>query len=328
MVRASHAPRRRWRAAPVLVALCVSAAACSSSKPQGTVGTTLAAMNGTVTLDKVFYPAPVESDSPGFAPLGHQLAAVVLTVHSPTTAAAKFSDIYGKSQLFDSRQTVHLAKSTAKYKISECLAYSGFATVPAGSSATGCEIFVLSAAATPTALQISGKAKGRWTIPAADIQPGTTGPAAGGAPSPSAGVPTPTTLAPGPLSSTSPVTSTAVTGSTVAPVLPSGSGTTPTTAAPASASASPHHGRRRSPALHVKINSVSPTAGFAGLKVTIYGRGLGHAYQITFGGVPGPIRKLSPARLVVIVPVGATSGPVVVTTPLGAVTSPKNFQVY
>ncbi len=50
--------------------------------PVGAVGATLAAMDGTVTLDKVISPAPVVAGSIG-APFGHKLVAVVLTVHSP-----------------------------------------------------------------------------------------------------------------------------------------------------------------------------------------------------------------------------------------------------
>ncbi|HXQ90901.1 MAG TPA: IPT/TIG domain-containing protein [Acidimicrobiales bacterium] len=313
-------PRHGWRAASVLVALCLIAAACSSAKAQGTLGATLAAENGTVTLVKVVYPAPVGADSPAFPPLGHQLAAVVLTVHSPTSAAAKFSDIYAKSQLFDSRGAIHLAKSTAKYKISECLTYPTFGTVPAGTSTTGCEVFVLSAAATPTALQISGKAKGRWTIAAADIQAGTTG--SPGAPAPSTGVTTPTTVAPGSSPSTTAVPPTTTTSFGPVATVP-----TTTTAALASAPAS-HRSHHHGSALRIKIDRINPSSGFAGLKVTIFGRGLGRTTQVTFSGVPALIRKISPAKLVVTVPVGATSGPVIVATALASVEGPKDFQVY
>ena len=74
--------RTPWRGAPVLVVLALVAAACSSAPTVGTVGSTLPAMSGTVTLDKVISPAYVEPDSKGPS-FGHKLVAVVLTVHGP-----------------------------------------------------------------------------------------------------------------------------------------------------------------------------------------------------------------------------------------------------
>ncbi len=156
----------------MLVALSLLAAACSGSTPMGQVGSTLSAMDGTVTLVKVLYPAPVAFGSIGPA-LGHSLAAVVLTVHSPTSSPAKFAAIYSNSKLVDSHKLAHIGKSTAKYKVNECLSYPPFSTLPAGQAATGCVVFMLPAAATPVELKISGKAKADWTIAATGFQPGT-----------------------------------------------------------------------------------------------------------------------------------------------------------
>ena len=82
----------------------------------------------------------------------------------------------------DSKKLAHIGRSTAKYKVADCAAYPPFTTVAAGQSATGCVVFVLSYAATPVELKISGKAEASWTIAPSDIQPGTGGAALGTVP--------------------------------------------------------------------------------------------------------------------------------------------------
>lgn len=59
----------------------------------------------------------------------------------------------------------------------------------------------------------------------------------------------------------------------------------------------------------------------------IVGRRLGGATEVTFNGVAARIEKDMPGKIVVVVPEGATSGPVTVTTPSGTITSPRSFVV-
>ena len=79
-----------YRSASVLLGVAVVTAACSSPPPSGSVGSTLSAMGGTVTLNKVISPANVTYGWPFGAGPGHVLVAVVLTVHSPTASSAPF----------------------------------------------------------------------------------------------------------------------------------------------------------------------------------------------------------------------------------------------
>ncbi|HEY5025970.1 MAG TPA: hypothetical protein VII76_13425 [Acidimicrobiales bacterium] len=320
--------RRAARLAPVFVAVAVLAAACSSSPPVGQVGATLSAMSGTVTLDKVLSPAPVQHGSVG-PPYGHKLVAVVLTVHSPATAAAKFAAIYHNSKLVDSKKLAHIGKSAAKYQVSACAAYPPFGALPAGQSATGCVVFLLPTASTPVELKISGKAEADWTIAATAIQPGT-------APTPVASVPTATAPPAVPLTGGSGTTTTAVPGATTTTVTPgtldargtttttsAGSGNTATTTSGTPAARHPHHVVSKG----AKIVRVTPRAGPVGSRVLISGRRLGGATQVTFNGVPAFVKKAAAGKIVAVVPVGATNGPVVVTTPAGTVTSPRSFVV-
>jgi len=156
----------------MLLAVTLLAAACSSPPPVGQVGSTLSALSGTVTFDKVLSPAPVEHGSLG-APYGHKLVAVVLTVHSTTGSSGKFGAIYHNSKLIDSKKLGHIGRSTAKYNVAECVSYPPFATLGSGQSATGCVVFILTTAATPVELKISGKSSADWTIAASAVQPGT-----------------------------------------------------------------------------------------------------------------------------------------------------------
>jgi hypothetical protein len=64
-----------------------------------------------------------------------------------------------------------------------------------------------------------------------------------------------------------------------------------------------------------------------GSRVAIWGKHLSAATQVTINGVPAFVSKAGAGKVVVVVPVGASSGPVVVTTPAGRATSPRTFIV-
>lgn len=69
-------------------------------------------------------------------------------------------------------------------------------------------------------------------------------------------------------------------------------------------------------------------AGRAGQTAQILGQGLTGTSQVTFNGVAATsFQVVADTYLTAVVPRGATSGPVIVTTPSGALTSNKNFQV-
>jgi len=292
---------------PVLAAVTLLAAACSSG-PTGEVGSTLSALNGTVTLDKVLSPAPVEPGSAGPGP-GQKLVAVVLTVHSPATSAAKFASIYHNSKLIDSKKIADVGKSTTRFVVAGCVAYPPFSTLGPGQSATGCDVFVVALADTPVELVISGKAKGDWKIAATAVAPGPQ--AAPVAPPVRT---TPTTVAPGTLSAGRSTTTTAA-----------GAPATTTTglAAVTRTARHSHHGANKGP----KIFRVAPRAARVGSRVQIWGRHLIGVVQVTFNGVPAPVVVTTGGKLVVVVPDGASAGPIAVTTPAGTVSDGKTFFV-
>lgn len=70
-----------------------------------------------------------------------------------------------------------------------------------------------------------------------------------------------------------------------------------------------------------------PTSGKVGAKIGILGTGLTGATDVTFNGTPATFSALSDSFITATVPAGATSGPVQVTTPGGALASNVNFQV-
>jgi hypothetical protein len=303
------------RAAAVLLAVALTAAACSSSPPVGKLGATLPAMNGTVTVDKVISPA-----TPRQAAAGAKLVAVVLTVHSPAGTSGKFTAIYSVSKLVTSTKLVARAHSTVQFPVTECAAYAPFGPLAPGASQTGCEIFELPLAAVPTELKINGKAKADWLIAASDIQPGT----GIAAPAPASATPTTPTTTTGGTGNTgnSGAATTTTTGGT------GNTGATPTTtkaAATAAASKKQHH----HPVFTIlpRIRHVSPRRGFAGTQVTITGRKLANPVLVTFNGLPASVVTSSAEKLVVTVPTGATTGPIVVTTSTGSASSPKTFEL-
>ncbi|HEY6272468.1 MAG TPA: choice-of-anchor tandem repeat GloVer-containing protein [Terriglobales bacterium] len=70
-----------------------------------------------------------------------------------------------------------------------------------------------------------------------------------------------------------------------------------------------------------------PTAGKTGTTVKILGNNLLFATAVTFNGVAATFTAKSGTYIKATVPAGATTGPVVVTLPTGALTSNMSFQV-
>ena len=68
-------------------------------------------------------------------------------------------------------------------------------------------------------------------------------------------------------------------------------------------------------------------AGKIGGKARVKGYNLADATDVSFNGASGEIVKAKDKVLVVIVPAGATTGPITVTTPHGIVISPDDFTV-
>jgi uncharacterized repeat protein (TIGR03803 family) len=67
--------------------------------------------------------------------------------------------------------------------------------------------------------------------------------------------------------------------------------------------------------------------GAAGQRAEILGQQLTGATSVTFNGVSATFTAISPTYLAATVPAGATSGPVVVTTPTATLTSNVNFNI-
>lgn len=68
-------------------------------------------------------------------------------------------------------------------------------------------------------------------------------------------------------------------------------------------------------------------AGKVGSSVQILGQALTGATSVTFNGIASTFHVVSDTYMTAIVPSGATTGPVVVTTPTGTLTSNKNFRI-
>jgi YD repeat-containing protein len=80
----------------------------------------------------------------------------------------------------------------------------------------------------------------------------------------------------------------------------------------------------------IGITFVAPSKGKVGAKVTIYGKGFGASaaqVSVSFNGTSSAVDSVSGNRISTSVPAGATTGPIVVTAPLGTATSPKSFRV-
>jgi virginiamycin B lyase len=75
------------------------------------------------------------------------------------------------------------------------------------------------------------------------------------------------------------------------------------------------------------IFAKSPSSGPPGTKVIITGRNLAHASRVDFNGAPATIVSDSRTYVVAIVPPGATSGRITITTPAGTVAKNGGFTV-
>ena len=75
------------------------------------------------------------------------------------------------------------------------------------------------------------------------------------------------------------------------------------------------------------ITFVQPT-GAVGQTAQILGQGLTGTTSVTFNGIPATsFTVVGPTFLLAVIPTGATTGPVVVTTPTATLTSNHNFQI-
>ena len=77
------------------------------------------------------------------------------------------------------------------------------------------------------------------------------------------------------------------------------------------------------------VTTLNPQSGAIGTEVIVSGSSLLNATAVTFNGVSAVINLIdgSGQFLLAVVPPGATTGPVTVTTPGGSATSPGNFVV-
>lgn len=75
------------------------------------------------------------------------------------------------------------------------------------------------------------------------------------------------------------------------------------------------------------IDSVIPNTGQAGTTVTLVGVHMGGAIQVAFNGTAASFIVQSTTQITATVPMGATSGPITVTTPGGMTASPGSFSV-
>jgi hypothetical protein len=70
-----------------------------------------------------------------------------------------------------------------------------------------------------------------------------------------------------------------------------------------------------------------PTSGTVGTPVTLLGCEMNGATSVTFNGTPAMFEVISSYTIKTTVPSGATTGPVMVTTPSRTLTSNVNFRV-
>jgi Calx-beta domain/FG-GAP-like repeat/Galactose oxidase, central domain/IPT/TIG domain/Kelch motif len=75
------------------------------------------------------------------------------------------------------------------------------------------------------------------------------------------------------------------------------------------------------------VDAFSPPSGMVGATVSIFGRNLGGATGVAFNGSSATFVSISSTNLMAVVPAGATTGPIAVTTGLGTATSASSFTV-
>src|SRR5439155_8207600 len=75
------------------------------------------------------------------------------------------------------------------------------------------------------------------------------------------------------------------------------------------------------------ITSFTPTSGAVGISVTINGTNLSGTTSVNFNGSPAAFSATSDTTIQAAVPIGATTGPLSVTTPAGTATSAGTFTV-
>ncbi len=76
------------------------------------------------------------------------------------------------------------------------------------------------------------------------------------------------------------------------------------------------------------ITDVTPSSGTPGSVVTVTGANLAGATAITVNGTPAPsFTVLSASTVALLIPTGATTGPILIQAPAGIATSPVNFIV-
>jgi hypothetical protein len=76
------------------------------------------------------------------------------------------------------------------------------------------------------------------------------------------------------------------------------------------------------------ISTFTPSSGPVGTVVTVKGTNLADATAVTFNGVAATdVKKDTPTKIKVVVPAGATTGRIEVTTSLGSAMSSSTFQV-
>ena len=75
------------------------------------------------------------------------------------------------------------------------------------------------------------------------------------------------------------------------------------------------------------VDAFSPPSGLVGASVSIFGRNFAGTTRVAFNGTTASFVVISPTNLMAVVPAGATTGPISVTTAFGVGTSATSFTV-
>jgi Calx-beta domain/FG-GAP-like repeat/Galactose oxidase, central domain/Kelch motif len=75
------------------------------------------------------------------------------------------------------------------------------------------------------------------------------------------------------------------------------------------------------------VDAFSPPSGLVGASVSIFGRNFAGTTRVAFNGTTASYVEISPTNLMAVVPAGATTGPISVTTAFGVGTSATSFTV-